>query len=55
MKCEFYNLLIKIFIEYDFWNLLVNIFIAVGTCGATLTFPPNMCQSKVSKINLLGC
>jgi len=22
---------------------------------AWVTFPPNMCQSKVSKINLLGC
>jgi hypothetical protein len=21
----------------------------------SVTFPPNMCQSKVSKINLLGC
>ena len=35
MKCDFCNLLVKIFMEYDSWNLLVNILIAIGTCGAT--------------------
>ena len=29
--------------------------ITPSTPKATVTFPPNMCQSKVSKINLLGC